>query len=128
MSVLDLGHDLGEEHFEALRLCDSVVVVVRLDVPGLKHARRLVQELEQHGVPRARIQLVANRYGQKGQVPWKNAEEAVGLKFAGWISDDPGRVNAALNQGQPVVKTSGYAGITRRFHKLAEQLNGKRKG
>ncbi|HKI33910.1 MAG TPA: hypothetical protein VKA46_18800 [Gemmataceae bacterium] len=125
VSVLDLGHDLGEEHYEALRLCDSVVVVVRLDVPGLKHARRFVQELEKRGVPSGRIQRVANRYGQKGQVPWKNAEEAVSAKFAGWIPEDPGRVNAALNQGQPVVIASSYSRITRRFHKLADQLNGK---
>jgi pilus assembly protein CpaE len=123
VSVLDLGHDLGEEHYEALRLCDSVALVVRLDVPALKHARRLAQELEKRGVPPARIQLVANRYGQKGQVPWKNAEEAVGGKFAGWLTEDPGRVNAALNQGQPVVTASSYSGITRRFYKLAEQLN-----
>jgi pilus assembly protein CpaE len=125
VSVLDLGHDLGEEHYEALRLCDFVIVVVRLDVPALKHARRLAQELEKRGVPRDRIQLVANRYGQRGQVPWKPAEEAVGGKFAGWIVEDPGRVNSALNQGQPVVKASSYSSITRLFFKLAEQLNGK---
>jgi pilus assembly protein CpaE len=125
VSVLDLGHDLHDEHYEALRLCDAVAVVVRLDVPGLKHARRLVQELEKRGVPAGRVRLVANRYGQKGQVPWNNAETAVGGKFVGWITDDPGRVNAALNQGQPVVKASGYSGITRRFFKLAELLNGK---
>ena len=125
VSVLDLGHDLGEEHYEALQLCDFVAVVVRLDVPGLKHVRRFVQELEQRGVPPGRVQLVANRYGQKGQIPWKNAEEAVGGKFAGWIIDDPGRVNAALNVGQPVVRASSYSGVTRRFYKLADQLNGK---
>jgi pilus assembly protein CpaE len=125
LSVLDLGHDLGEGHYEALRLCDSVTLVVRLDVPSLKHARRMVQELEKRGVPHDRVQLVANRYGERGQVPWKSAEEAVGGKFAGWVPHDPGRVNSALNQGQPVVKASSYSGITRRFVKLAEQLNGK---
>jgi pilus assembly protein CpaE len=127
VSVLDLGHDLADEHYEALRVCDFVVVVVRLDVPSLKHARRLLQELEAHGVTRDRVRLVANRYGQRGQVPWKNAEEATGAKFAGWITEDVGRVNAALNQGQPLVQHSRYAGITRRFYKLASQLNGKRR-
>ncbi len=125
VSVLDLGHDHGEEHYEALRLCDHVVLVVRLDVPSLKHARRFMQELETHGVPRDRVRLVANRYGQSGQVPWKNAEEATGAKFTGWITEDPGHVNAALNQGQPLVKASRYSKITRRFYKLAEELNGK---
>jgi pilus assembly protein CpaE len=127
VSVLDLGHDLGDEHYEALRVCDFVVVVVRLDVPSLKHARRLLQELEARGVTRDRVRLVANRYGQRGQVAWKNAEEATGAKFAGWITEDVGRVNAALNQGRPLVQHARYAGITRRFYKLASQLNGKRR-
>jgi pilus assembly protein CpaE len=127
VSVLDLGHDLADEQFEALRVCDYVVVVVRLDVPSLKHARRLLQELEAHGVPRDHVRLVANRYGQRGQVGWKSAEEATGAKFAGWITEDVGRVNAALNQGRPLVQHSRYAGITRRFYKLASQLNGKRR-
>jgi pilus assembly protein CpaE len=125
VSVLDLGHELSEEHYEALRVCDYVVMVVRLDVPSLKQVRRSVQDLEAHGVPKDRIRLVANRYGQRGQVAWKNAEEATGGKFAGWITDDPARTNAALNHGQPLVQHSRYAKATRLFHKLAQQLNGK---
>jgi pilus assembly protein CpaE len=125
VSVLDLGHDLGDEQYEALRVCDFVAVVVRLDVPSLKHTRRLMQELEGRGVARDRLRPVANRYGQGGQVPWKNAEEALGAKFAGWVTDDPGKVNSALNQGLPLVRAKRFAGVSRRFHKLAAQMNGK---
>lgn len=124
-SVLDLGHTLDEEHNEALRLCDFVVVVIRLDVPALRQARRFLRLLDTVGVPKDRIRLVANRYGQRGQVAWKKAEEAIGAKFAGWITDDAGKMNAALNQGQPLVKVARYAGITRRFYKLTDQLNGQ---
>jgi len=35
-SVLDLGHTLGEEQVEALRVCDYVLLVVRLDVPAIR--------------------------------------------------------------------------------------------
>src|SRR5262249_62097167 len=38
-AVLDLGHLMGDEHFEAMKVCDSIVVVVRLDVPSLRQAR-----------------------------------------------------------------------------------------
>jgi pilus assembly protein CpaE len=124
-SVLDLGHTLDEEQNEALRLCDFVLVVVRLDVPALRQARRFLRLLDTVGVPKDRIRLVANRYGQRGQVAWKRAEEAIGAKFAEWITDDAAKLNAALNQGQPLVKTARYSGITRRFYKLADQLNGK---
>src|SRR5262249_49584298 len=80
-AVLDLGHTLGEEHYEAMRLSDSVALVVRLDVPALRQARQLLRQCTDRGVPRDRIRLVANRYGQKGQLGWKKAEEALGAKF-----------------------------------------------
>lgn len=124
-AVLDLGQTLGEEQAEAMRLCDTLAVVVRLDVPALRQARRYLRLLGDRGIPRDRIRLVANRYGQRGEVSWKKAEEAVGGAFAGYISEDAGKVNSAVNQGQPLVKVSRYAGITRRFFKLLEQLNGR---
>jgi pilus assembly protein CpaE len=124
-AVLDLGHVIAEEQVEALRLCDSVAVVVRLDVPALRQARRFLRLLGDRGVPRDRIRLVANRYGQRGEVAWKKAEEAIGGSFAAYVSEDAGKVNAALNQGQPLVKMARYAGITRRFYKLVEQFNGR---
>jgi pilus assembly protein CpaE len=124
-AVLDLGHMLGDEHFEAMRLCDHVAVVVRLDVPALRQARRFLRLLSERNLPRERIQLVANRYGQRGQIAWKKAEEALGARFVEYIPDDSGSVNSALNQGQPLVRVRRYGSITRRLGKLAALLNGR---
>ena len=79
--MLDLGHALGEEQYEALRLSDQIIAVVRLDVPGLRQTRRLLSALHEQGIPGDRVRLVANRYGQPGQVPWKQAEETLGAPF-----------------------------------------------
>jgi pilus assembly protein CpaE len=121
-AVLDLGHFLGEEQVEALRLCELLAVVVRLDVPGLRQARRFLTLLHDRGVPRERIRAVANRYGQRGQLAWKKAEETLGMSFAEYIVDDTTRVNLALEQAQPLVKVTRH-GITRRFFKLVDMLN-----
>ncbi|HZT79837.1 MAG TPA: hypothetical protein VFA26_06435, partial [Gemmataceae bacterium] len=109
---------------QALRLCNRVVVVVRLDVPALRQTRQLLKQLGERGVPSQQVVLVANRYGERGQLPWKRAEEALGAKFAEYVPDDPGKLNSALNQGQPVVRTSPYASVTRRLRKLADLLAG----
>jgi pilus assembly protein CpaE len=126
VGVLDLGHLLEEEHFEAMRLSDVVVVVVRLDVPSLRQTRTLVHHCSEQGVPQERLYLVANRYGQRGQVAWKKAEEAVGMPLADYIPDDSAKMNHALNQGQPTVRLSRYGSVTRRFYKLAGNLAAKR--
>jgi pilus assembly protein CpaE len=124
-AVLDLGHIMGEEHFEAMKVCDSILVVARLDVPALRQARRFLRMLIERGLPRERIRLIANRYGQRGQIAWKKAEEAVGVKFAEYVPDEPAAVNYALNQGQPLARARKHCGIVRRLNKLAVALNGR---
>src|SRR5207248_1596849 len=124
-TVLDLGHIVGDEHYEAMRLSDRIAMVVRLDVPALRRARQLLAQATQNGVPLERIRLIANRYGQKGQVAWKKAEEALGASFTGYIPEDCAKLNYALNQGQPLVKAAPNANIARRFSKLATLMNGR---
>jgi pilus assembly protein CpaE len=124
-AVLDLGHTLTEEHFEAMRLSDRVALVVRLDVPALRHARQLLKQCSRRGIPEERVRLIANRYGQTGQLSWGKAEEALGNKFTNYLPDDSAKLNKALNRGQPVVRFAPYSSITRRFYKLAGQLNGQ---
>jgi pilus assembly protein CpaE len=124
-SVFDLGHSLADEHFEALRLSDAVVLVLRLDVPAVRQMRQFLRRLEEHGLPRERLRLVANRYGQRGQIDWRKAEEVLGLPIVEYLPEDSGRANAALNQGQPLVRVARFKRITRRFAKLADYLNGK---
>jgi pilus assembly protein CpaE len=124
-AVLDLGHTLTEEHFEAMKLSDRVALVVRLDVPALRHARQLLKQLSRRGIPDDRIRLVANRYGQTGQLSWGKAEEALGSKFTNYLPDDCAKLNKALNSGRPVVRLAPFSSITRRFYKLAGQLNGQ---
>jgi Flp pilus assembly CpaE family ATPase len=108
-----------------MRLCDAVVVVVRLDVPGLRQARRLTGLIADQRVPQGRIRLVANRYGQAGQLAWKKAEEAVGTPFLEYLPDDSGKLNQALTEGRPVVRLSPSARFSRSLAKLADLLNGR---
>jgi pilus assembly protein CpaE len=124
-AVLDLGHLMGEEHFEAMRVCDNIIVVVRLDVPGLRQARRFLRLLSEHGLPKERIRVVANRYGQRNQLAWKRAEEALGAKFSEYVPEDSAAVNYALNQGKPLAQARRRCGVVRRIGKLAATLNGR---
>jgi pilus assembly protein CpaE len=122
--VLDMGHTLNPSCLEALRLADGVLVVVRLDVPSLRLARRFLKRLHEQNVPPDKVFLVANRYGQRKQVAWQAAEKTLGGKVRIWVPDDIATINYALNQGQPLVRAARRASITRRLDELAKQLNG----
>ncbi len=124
-AVFDLGHGaLGPGSHQVLRMAQSVVVVVRLDVPSLRLTKMYLNKLEQLGVAESSIFLVANRYGQRRQLPWRKAEETLGLPVRVWLPDDPATLNLALNHGTPLVQTARRARITRRFDQMAGSLNG----
>ena len=124
-TVVDLGHGaIGPGTHQVLRAAQSVVIVVRLDVPSLRLTKLYLNKLEQIGVAQDSIYLVANRYGQRRQLPWKKAEEVLGVQVRVWVPDDSATLNSALNHGTPLVQTARRARITRRFDQMAKSLNG----
>lgn len=122
-TVLDLGHSAHAAAVEAMQLAESVVVVTRLDVPALRLTRRYVQELQDRGIAREKLRPVANFYGQRKQLAWKDAQDALGMPLAVWLPDDPALMNQALNQGQPLVRLSPRAKISKRIVELAQQVD-----
>ncbi len=125
-SVLDLGHYVGDESVEALKLADWVVVVVGLTVPSLRLSRKYVRLLTEKGVSEKRILVVANRAGQKRQISRKEAQESLGQSIKTWIPDDTRTVNSALNTGQPLTAVARRAAIVKRLNLLAKELNGRK--
>jgi pilus assembly protein CpaE len=126
LAVYDIGHGLQSEMAqEAARTADRVVIVIRLDVPGLRLTRMLMNRMADLGIARDSLTLVGNRYGQRGQVGWKQVEEALGVTIDVWLPDDPATVNQALNLGQPLSQTSRWGRLNRRLSELALLVNGK---
>ena len=99
-----------------------LLLVTRLDRPGLRLTRRYVVELAERGVPVEEVVMVANRYGQSGLVNWQKAEEALRAKVAAWLPDDPGSVNAALRSAKPLTEAAPRSKLTREFARIATDL------
>ena len=123
--VLDLDHTFAPEQVEALRQTDLVVLVLRLDFTCLRNARRALEHLNQLGVARDAVRVIVNRYGRAQEIPAAKAEEALGLKIAHFVPDDPKSVNRANNNGVPVVRESPSARVSRSLAQLAASVNGR---
>src|SRR5207237_4829604 len=78
VAVLDLGHAARAAFLDAVLSADLVVLVTRLDVPGLRLSRQYLHDLLEAGTIESKIHVVANRYGQRRQVAWRSAHEALG--------------------------------------------------
>ena len=123
-TVVSLDSHVDNEQLETMRLSDTVLLVVRADVPAVRRARWAVDAAVAHGVPRECFRLVINRWGQGGQLRIDQVESGLELSSPQLIPDDPARVNNAANQGVLLQELSGGAKISRRIAQLADSVNG----
>jgi pilus assembly protein CpaE len=124
-TVLALDSRLTDVEKEAMRLSDAVVYVVRPDVPAVRRAALVLNEVLAAGIDRERICLVVNRFGQPGQLALKQLESTLDMRAAHLIPDDPHNVNRAANYGSLLQERARFKKITRRFASLANALNAK---
>jgi pilus assembly protein CpaE len=125
--IVDLDHSFHNEQTIVLRRADVILLVLRLDFTSLRNCRRTLEHLEQLGVAREKVRLVVNRYGQPKEIPASKAEEALGLKVAHYVPDDPKTVNRANNNGIPLIVEAPGARVSRSVVKLAASVNGQHK-
>src|SRR5262249_27172800 len=85
--VADLDDCFHEEQLPTPRRAPGVVVLSRLASPPLRTARRILQHFHELDVPRSRVRVVVNRYGQPYELPVAEAEQALGEKLTHFIPD-----------------------------------------
>jgi pilus assembly protein CpaE len=123
--VMDLGCLHYQIQQEAAVQSDIVAVVLRLDFPSIRNARRLAERLAVLGVDPSRIRYVVNRYGEARQMAPSHAQEALGAKLHAFLPDEPATVNMAINAGQPVVTCKPRSRLSKRLLELSTSLNGR---
>jgi pilus assembly protein CpaE len=123
--VADLDDCVHEEQVQALQLADAVLLVLRLDFTSLRNAQRVLEHLEAIGLKREDVHIVVNRFGQPKELPSGIAEQALKMKIAHFIPDDPKTVNRANNNGVPAVMESPRATVSKSIMQLAARFNGQ---
>ncbi len=121
--VADLEDCFHEEQVVTLRQANNIFLVFRLDFTSLRNARRILEFLHDLEIPRNRIRLIINRYGQPYQLPVGEAEQALGEKMAHFIPDDPKTFNRANNAGVPVVLKNPTAKVSRSIAELTRSVS-----
>ena len=120
--VIDLEDSSHPEQAHAVRACDKLVVLLRMDFPCLLRARRLLDDLREEGIDLAKVRLVANRFGNTKSLSQKQATEALGMPVFHCLPDDEGVMLASVNVGNPAVLETPTAKISKAYRKLAELI------
>jgi pilus assembly protein CpaE len=125
--VVDLDDSFHSEQTLTLRQSDVILLVLRLDFTSLRNTQRTLEHLAQMQIHRDRVRLIVNRYGQPKELPVSKVEEALGVKIAHYIPDDPKTINRANNSGIPAVLDAPTAKVSKNVLQLAVSVNGQAK-
>lgn len=119
--VVDLPRALTGWTEAALASSDMVALVVQLNVPAIRQARRLLDTLQEEGHYALPISIVCNRYVRRwgDNVDVRQAEKALGRKIDYFVGNDYGVVLSALNQGIPAFEVKRRSAFSRNVQAFA---------
>jgi MinD-like ATPase involved in chromosome partitioning or flagellar assembly len=100
--VIDTGPLFDAAVLAAFDHSDQLLLVSNPEVTSLKNVRIGLETIDRLGFARERVSLVANRLGAAGGIGHADIEQALDVKIAFELPDDP-EVPAAVNRALPVV-------------------------
>jgi pilus assembly protein CpaE len=120
--VVDLEDSFHPEQSLAIRSCDQLLILLRLDFPCLLRARLIVDGLREDGIDPSKIRLIANRIGNSKSLSPQQTVDALGMPVFHCLPDDVGVMLTSVNVGNPVVLEAPAAKISKAYRKLAELI------
>ena len=120
--LVDLDRTFATEQLAAIVSADLLLLVMTLDLVSLSNTNRVLDYLDELGVPSDRIRIVANRHRQPRELPVSRASNALKQDIFHCLPDDVARMNQAANSGVPVVLHQPRAKVSRSLTTLAKKL------
>ena len=117
--VLDLQHTFDPVTVAALDLADDILVLMTLDIPGIRNTRRALKVFERLGYPRSRIRVVVNRWSKNIDVKLEKVEAHLDEQLIGLVPNDYAKVMNSINLGRPLVQTDPASKITLEIKRIA---------
>ncbi len=121
--ILDLQHTLDPITVTALDQADDVLLVLTLDIPGIRSTKRALSIFERIGYPREKIHVVVNRWSKHIDAELKKVEHHLGERIVGFIPNDYRKVIDSINLGQPLVQTDPSSRIAAEIRRLATMFS-----
>ena len=124
--VLDLPHTFDPITIAALDIADDILLVMAVDIPGIRSTKRALNVLERLGYPRSGIHVVVNRWSKHTDVELQRVQAHLGEQFIGFIPNDYGKVIDSINLGRPHVHTDPSSRIALEIKRIASVLSADR--
>lgn len=126
--IIDLARALDPLAIRAMDKSDTVFTVMQTGLPyvrGMQRLKKTFQALNYYqGNEPGKIRLVANRQGNKDDMPLEQIEKAVDTKFHIQMPNDFVNVNASINAGRPLFDVAPDGILSKALIAWAKDLSG----
>jgi pilus assembly protein CpaE len=122
--VLDLPHTFDPVTVAALDLADDILVVLTLDIPGIRGAKRALKVFERLDYRRDKVHVVVNRWSKGIDVQLQKVEAHLGEQLIGFVPNDYRKVMDSINLGRPLVLADPSSKITAEVKRIATFVSG----
>ena len=124
-TVLDLPHTFDAMTVAALDLADDIVVVLTLDIPGIRSTNRAIKVFNRLNYPRTKVHVVVNRWSKNIDVQLQKVEAHLDEQIIGLIPNDYRKVMDSINLGRPLVESEPTSKITLEIKRIAALVSGE---
>jgi len=122
--VLDLPHTFDPVTVAALDLADDILLVMTMDIPGIRSTKRALKVFERLGYPRGKIRVVVNRWSKSIDVELQKVETHLDEQLIGFVPNDYPKVIESINLGQPLVQSEPSSKLTIEIKRIAALVQG----
>jgi pilus assembly protein CpaE len=121
--VVDLNSPWLSGNTPVLQQSTTVLLLLRLDFPGIRNAHRVLSAMDRAGVDPGKLQLVAARYGRPKEISGSQVESVLGMKIRHYLPEDSHTVNSCINCGVSVMLESPSSAIGKAIASVAATLH-----
>ena len=122
--VLDLPHTFDSATIAALDLADDILIVMTLDIPGIRSTNRAMKVFNRLSYPKSKVHVVINRWSKNIDVQLQKVEAHLDERMLGFIPNDYRKVMDSINLGQPLVESEPSSKITLEIKRIAALVLG----
>ncbi len=124
--VIDPPRMLNELTIAALDAADDLILLLTLDIPAIRSAKRALDIFTRLGYDRNRIKVVINRYTKTPEFELKQVGKVLETEVFATVTNDYQAAISSINVGEPLVLSKNQSRIVHDFGNLASKLSGIR--
>ena len=122
--ILDMASPFGDWADHICKYADELLLVTTNELPALHSTQRAIAHLERHGLDRAKIRLIVNRFDPNQGLDKAAIETALNLDVFQLAPNDSDGIQKSLLEGKPVPSNSA---LGKCFVSIATRLDSSRK-